>query len=71
VLFIHLPPEKVFAKSTKKARSKSTPKALGEMLKGITKAGKARQIELLRDAIVEVTEKIAHEIVSHPVPRRK
>jgi pyroglutamyl-peptidase len=71
VLFMHLPPEKVFAKTAKKAKTKTTPKALGEKLKGITKAGKSRQIELLSDAIAEVAENIAHELVSHPETRRK
>jgi pyroglutamyl-peptidase len=71
VLFMHLPFEKVFAKSAKKLKSKNTPKAVDEKLKGITKAGKSKQIDLLTDAIVEVTENIAHEIVSHHATRRK
>jgi pyroglutamyl-peptidase len=70
VLFMHLPPEKVFAKTAKKAKTKSTSKALAETLKGIIKAGKSRQIALLSDAIVEVAENIAHDLVSHPVTRR-
>jgi pyroglutamyl-peptidase len=71
VLFMHLPFEKVFAKSAKKLKGKNTSKAMSEKLKGITKASKAKQVELLTDAIVEVTENIAHEIVSHRATRRK
>jgi len=71
VLFVHLPLEKVFAKSAKKARNKNTPKELNQALKGITKAGKSEQIALLREAVVEIVENIAHETVSRPAARRK
>jgi pyroglutamyl-peptidase len=71
VLFMHLPFEKIFAKSAKQWQNKSTPKQLSKKLKGITKASKSEQLEILRDAIVEVVENIAHEIVNHPATRRK
>ncbi len=71
VLFMHLPREKEFAKTAKKIKTEHTPKDLAQRLKGITSAGKSKQIELLSDAVTEVVESIAHEIVSKPVQRRK
>jgi len=59
VLFVHLPLEDVFARTARKARNKRTPKALSKRLKGITKAGKSRQIKLLRRAIAEVAKIVA------------
>jgi pyroglutamyl-peptidase len=64
-LFVHLPLEKVFAKSAKKAQNKRTPKALGETLKGTTRAGKSRQLRLLQEAIARLSENIVQEIVGH------
>jgi pyroglutamyl-peptidase len=71
VLFMHLPREKVFAKTAKKVKTEHTPKDVAEKLKGVTKAGKKKQVALLCDAVIEVVENMAHEYTSRPVPRRK
>jgi hypothetical protein len=64
VLFVHLPLESVYAKTAKRARNKRTPRALRKRLKGITRAGKARQLKLLQKAIAGVAKSIAHEAVA-------
>jgi len=67
VLFMHLPPEKVFAKSAKKARGKDTPKPVSDILKDLPKEGKKRQIEFMQEAIVEVIENIVHGTVVYRI----
>jgi pyroglutamyl-peptidase len=71
VLFMHLPREKEFAKTAKNAKNDGTPKELAQRLKGISKAGKSKQIALLGDAVLEVAENIAHDLVNTSAARRK
>ncbi|MBU6454164.1 MAG: pyroglutamyl-peptidase I [Cyanobacteria bacterium REEB67] len=70
VLFVHLPPEKTFARTAKRARHKSTPKGVAEALKGLAKAGREKQIEFMSDAIVETIINIAQENIEYPGLRK-
>ncbi|MBS2007155.1 MAG: pyroglutamyl-peptidase I [Cyanobacteria bacterium SZAS TMP-1] len=70
ILFMHLPLEKVFAKTAKKAKTKDTPKSVSDILKSLAKDGKKRQIEFMQQAVIEVIENIVHGTVSYKESRR-